>query len=152
MIFELLLEVLKLQSEVESNEQQYEVFIRSLLAQLLAMDWHRKVKYALLALLLPSLTTETFLAHQPDFIWRCLQAMDNNVIQPRVAALLSQFLEKRLAEKVPQYRKHKTQRGGVVEGAESVSYSLHSNNVLFTIIHPIDFLMLLSYSPKFLAG
>jgi hypothetical protein len=120
-MFELMLEVLKLNAEVESNEEQYQAFIQSLLAQLLAMDWHRKVKYSLLALLLPSLPTENFLRHQPDFIWRSLQAMDNMVIQPRVAALLVQFLEKRLVETVPQYRKSKTQKGGKVEGPENVS-------------------------------
>lgn len=110
-----------MQADMESNEEQYEDFIQSLLAQLLAMDWHRKVKYAMLALLLPSLSTESFLEQQPDFISRSLQAMDNMVIQPRVAALLGQFLEKRLVETVPQYRKNKTQRGGVIEGSENVS-------------------------------
>lgn len=120
-MFELLLEVLQLHAQVESDEEQYQLFIQSLLAQLLAMDWHRKVKYALLSLLLPSLPTENFLQHQPDFIWRSLQAMDNMVIQPRVAALLGQFLEKRLVETVPQYRKNKTQKGGKVDGPENVS-------------------------------
>lgn len=122
-IFELLLEVLKLQSEILRNEEQYYVFVKNLLCQLLAMDWHRKVKYALLSLLLPSLSTSTFLELQPDFIWRCLSVIDNMSILPRVSALLCQFLEKRLLETVPQYRKNKTQKGGKVESDGGVSFS-----------------------------
>jgi hypothetical protein len=89
------------------------------------MDWHRKVKYALLSLLLPSLSTSIILELQSDFIWRCLSAMDNMSILPRVSALLCQFLEKRLAETVPQYRKNKTQKGGRVESEGGVSLSLY---------------------------
>ncbi|RUS30332.1 hypothetical protein BC938DRAFT_479538 [Jimgerdemannia flammicorona] len=97
-IFETLLEVVDIRSQIEDTRETYQMFLGKLLARLMRMDWHRKVKFALLSLLLPKIGTEPFLAAQPDLVWQTLQVHSSLVLAPRASSLLISFLEQRWQE------------------------------------------------------
>lgn len=97
-IFEKLLDIIGLKSKLEQSEEIYNNYLINLLKQLLSMDLYRKVKYALLLLLLPRVGTDRFLSIQPEFVSRTLEVLHNLVIAPRASALLVSFFELRLEE------------------------------------------------------
>ncbi|CAG8746769.1 8262_t:CDS:2, partial [Acaulospora morrowiae] len=92
-IFERLLDVYYLKCHLENSTELYDQFQMGLLKRLLAMDSYRKVKYALLSLLLPRIGTEIFLEIQTDFVSSVLEVFQNLVIAPRAAQLLVLFLD-----------------------------------------------------------
>ncbi|RUS20928.1 hypothetical protein BC937DRAFT_94012 [Endogone sp. FLAS-F59071] len=117
-IFETLLEVVDIRSQIEDTKASYKAFLSKLLERLLQMDWHRKlataqVKFALLSLLLPKISTDQFLTAQPDLVWRTLQAHASLMLAPRASSLLIPFLTQRWQETVPEeVKKSKNDREG----------------------------------------
>ncbi|RIA98284.1 putative death-receptor fusion protein [Glomus cerebriforme] len=97
-IFEKLLDLISLKSQLEQSEEVYNHYLVNLLNQLLYMDKYRKVKYSLLLLLLPRVGTNKFLLIQPEFIPRTLEVLHNLVIAPRASTLMVAFFELRLEE------------------------------------------------------
>ncbi|CAI2171104.1 524_t:CDS:10, partial [Funneliformis geosporum] len=97
-IFEKLMDVMSLKSQLEQSEEIYNHYLINLLKQLLSMDQYRKVKYALLSSLLPRVGTKKFLSIQSEFVSRSLEVLHNLVIAPRASALVVSFLELHLEE------------------------------------------------------
>ncbi|KAL1925231.1 uncharacterized protein VTP21DRAFT_114 [Calcarisporiella thermophila] len=111
-IFEYLLEIVAVKAELEGRREVYDKFLEELLETLLAMDWHRKVKYALLTLLLPHTGIKAFLEMQPNFVENTMQALSNIILAPRATALLNAFFERQLIEMMPD-ADHRNMRADV---------------------------------------
>ncbi|PVU92485.1 hypothetical protein BB561_003801 [Smittium simulii] len=67
-------------------------FIDFLINQVVAMDWSQKVKYSLLASLIKRLGSNLILSKQSDLIYTALSHMENLMMAPRVAQLISSLL------------------------------------------------------------
>ena len=92
------MDVISLKNQIEQSEDTYNRYLINLLEQLLLMDQYRKMKYALLLLLLPRVGTDRFLSIQPEFVSQTLEVLYNLVIAPRASALIVAFFELRLKE------------------------------------------------------
>lgn len=60
-----------------------------------------QVKYALLNILVPKVGSDAILDAEPDFMWKCLRAMDSLVISPQITGLILAFLYRRIEETIP---------------------------------------------------
>ncbi|KAI8366706.1 putative death-receptor fusion protein-domain-containing protein [Radiomyces spectabilis] len=103
-IFELTLQTLEIKADFYKEQKEYDAFLSGLLKNLMMMDWHRKVKYALLNILVPKIGTDAFLQAEPDLIWKCLCAMDSLVLSPQITSLILTFLYRRVEETIPGYK------------------------------------------------
>ncbi|EXX78916.1 Trm732p [Rhizophagus irregularis DAOM 197198w] len=97
-IFEKLLDIISLKSQLEQSAEFYNDYLVNLLNQLLIMDQYRKVKYSLLLLLLPRVGTVKILSIQPEFVSKTLEVLHNLVIAPRASAMMVTFLDLHLEE------------------------------------------------------
>lgn len=102
-IFELSLSTL----EIKTDNEQYTQFVHTLLKNLLAMDWHRKVKYSLLNMLVEKVDTDAFLSIEPHLIEKCFFAMDSLVLCPQITYFILAFLYRRVQDKIPGCQKFK---------------------------------------------
>ncbi|KAI9264395.1 putative death-receptor fusion protein-domain-containing protein [Phascolomyces articulosus] len=107
-IFEITLDIVEMKATYYKENEAFQAFLQRLLTNLIDMDWHRKVKYALLNILVPKLGTDTFLKAEPNLIWKCLRAMDSLILSPQITAMLMAFLHRRITETIPG---HKTIKG-----------------------------------------
>ncbi|KAG0183361.1 hypothetical protein DFQ28_008852 [Apophysomyces sp. BC1034] len=108
-IFELVLTLLEVRANFYNTKEDYQEFLLALLKELIRMDWHRKVKYSLLNILVAKLGTDSFLQVEPEFIWKCLRQMDSLILSPQITALLLAFLYRRVEETIPGYSPFKGQ-------------------------------------------
>ncbi|KAI8146003.1 putative death-receptor fusion protein-domain-containing protein [Fennellomyces sp. T-0311] len=118
-IFEVTLQVVEIKAAYFKENEAYQEFLQKLLNNLIDMDWHRKVKYALLNILVPKLGTDAFLQVEPRFIWKCLRAMDSLILSTQITALLLAFLNQRIAETIPGLQTIKGQNIKLSENAET---------------------------------
>lgn len=102
-IFELSLSTL----QIKTQPEEYTQFVRTLLKNLLAMDWHRKVKYSLLNMLVEKIDTDAFLTIEPQLIEKCFSAMDSLVLCPQITYFCLAFLYRRVQDKIPGCQKFK---------------------------------------------
>ncbi|KAI9318499.1 putative death-receptor fusion protein-domain-containing protein [Dichotomocladium elegans] len=100
-IFEAALEVLELKASFFSEQELHQQFLIRLLNNLMQMDAHRKVKYALLSIVVPKLGTNAFFKADPDFIWKCIRSMDSLVLSPQITAVILGLLYQRIEETIP---------------------------------------------------
>lgn len=106
-IFELSLATLEIKCTFNHQPDHYRHFVLALLKNLLSMDWHRKVKYSLLNMLVEKVETDAFLKCEPHLIQKCLHAMDSLVLCPQITFFILAFLYRRVQDKVPGYEKFK---------------------------------------------
>ncbi|RCH98462.1 hypothetical protein CU097_011572 [Rhizopus azygosporus] len=67
-IFELVLSLMQIKSNFYNQDHTYNEFLHHLLKNMINMDWHKKVKYALLNMLVEKVETDTFLKVKPRLI------------------------------------------------------------------------------------
>ncbi|CAG8438374.1 10147_t:CDS:10 [Diversispora eburnea] len=82
----------------ENSVELYKQFQMDLIKNLLSMDPYRKIKYALLILLLPKIESKIILEMQNDFVSCTLEVLHNFTIAPRASQLLLLFFEQSLKE------------------------------------------------------
>ncbi|CAO3700663.1 unnamed protein product [Rhizopus stolonifer] len=112
-IFELSLSLMQIKSTFYNEKEEYKKFIDNLLRNMLAMDWHRKVKYALLNMLVEKVDTQTFLNAEPRLIEKCLFAMDSFVLCPQITYFLLTFLYRRIQDTIPGHERFKGHNGKI---------------------------------------
>ncbi|CAO3651150.1 unnamed protein product [Cunninghamella echinulata] len=108
-VFELLLVILDMRAAHYNQVNEYESFLLDLLKKLLQMDWHRKVKYALMNLLIVKIGTDTYFELEPDLIWKSLRSMDSLSLSSQVASFVLELLNQRILEKIPDSKPSKGQ-------------------------------------------
>ncbi|KAL0077011.1 putative death-receptor fusion protein-domain-containing protein [Phycomyces blakesleeanus] len=108
-IFELTLGIMETRASFYNKKSEYDEFLSVLLNNLLIMDWHRKVKYALLNILVPKVGTDAFFQAEPEIIWKCFRAMDSLVLPPQITSLVLSLLYQRIEETIPGYSPFKGQ-------------------------------------------
>lgn len=59
------------------------------------------MKYALLNILVPKVGSDAILDVEPDFMWKCMRAMDSLVLSPQITGLILAFLYRRIEETMP---------------------------------------------------
>ncbi|KAI9479552.1 putative death-receptor fusion protein-domain-containing protein [Zychaea mexicana] len=118
-IFEITLDAVEMKAIHFEENEEYQLFLRKLLTNLIDMDWHRKVKYALLNILVPKLGTDVFLQAEPNIIWKCFRAMDSLILSPQITALVMALLNRRITETIPGYENIKGQNMKLVEKPET---------------------------------
>ncbi|TPX60789.1 hypothetical protein PhCBS80983_g01505 [Powellomyces hirtus] len=84
--------------QVSHTQKDADARIYRMLGTLLAADWHRKVKYDLLSLLLAKVTPKQILALRPDFLSACFEVMTNVMLASRISAFINKFLKQAFAE------------------------------------------------------
>ncbi|KAI7864734.1 putative death-receptor fusion protein-domain-containing protein [Spinellus fusiger] len=108
-IFELVLEIMEIKATCFGEKKSYDEFLLMLLKNLVIMDWNRKVKYALLNILVPRLGTDIFFSVEPELIPKCIRAMDNLILSPQITSLVLSILYQRIEETVPGCKPFKGQ-------------------------------------------
>ncbi|OZJ04117.1 hypothetical protein BZG36_02864 [Bifiguratus adelaidae] len=101
-IFGELLKLLETKARLLERQGDYIEFLQGLAARLLQMDRYRKVKYALLHILLPKIGTNIFFRVQPNFIARMASVFTDSGFATKVSLLLVSFLTLRLEELIPK--------------------------------------------------
>lgn len=114
-IFELSLSTLKIKTSYYNEQEEYNQFIHTLLKNLLAMDWHRKVKYSLLNMLVEKVDTGAFLNAEPHLMEKCLLAMDSLILCPQITYFIMAFLYRRIQDTIPGYENFKGHNGKIKE-------------------------------------
>ncbi|GAA5795031.1 hypothetical protein HPULCUR_000382 [Helicostylum pulchrum] len=104
-IFELSLVTLEIKTKFNNQQDQYTQFVHNLLKNLLSMDWHRKVKYSLLNMLVEKVNTDAFLSIEPHLFKKCLVSMDSLVLCPQITFFILAFLYRRVQDKIPGCQK-----------------------------------------------
>jgi hypothetical protein len=117
-IFELSLSTLKIKTTYYIESEQYNQFVHTLLKNLLAMDWHRKVKYSLLNMLVEKVDTDAFLNAEPHLIEKCLFAMDGLILCPQITYFILAFLYRRIQDKIPGCENFKGHNGRIKESED----------------------------------
>ncbi|KAI9004599.1 putative death-receptor fusion protein-domain-containing protein [Gaertneriomyces semiglobifer] len=67
--------------------------LEAMLRGILRSDWHRRVKYDLLGVLLSQVRPKTILAARPDFLENCFTAMRTPMLGVRISAFINMFLK-----------------------------------------------------------
>ncbi|CAO3622452.1 unnamed protein product [Mucor fragilis] len=112
-IFELSIATLEIKTTFYQQQDQYHQCVHALLKNLLAMDWHRKVKYSLLNMLVEKVHTDAFLQAEPRLIEKCLFAMDSLILCPQITFFILAFLYRRVQDAIPGYEKFKGHNGKI---------------------------------------
>lgn len=120
-IFELSLATLQIKTTHYHQEEQYNQFVLALLKNLLAMDWHRKVKYSLLNMLVEKVETKAFLEAEPRLIEKCLFAMDGFILCPQITYFILAFLYRRIQDTIPGHENFKGHNGKIKDNNEDAS-------------------------------
>lgn len=110
-IFELSLSTLEIKTQ--HNQEEYHPFMFGLLKNLISMDWHRKVKYALLNMLVEKVHTDTFLTAEPQLMDKCFRAMDSFVLCPQITYFVLTFLYRRIQDTIPGHKDFKGHNGKI---------------------------------------
>ncbi|ORZ21579.1 putative death-receptor fusion protein-domain-containing protein [Absidia repens] len=106
-IFELLLAILDIKAAYFKQEEEHRAYLLNLLKNLLMMDWHRKVKYALMTMLVVKLGTDVFFEMETDLVWKCLRAMDSLSLSSQIGGFILELLYQRILETVPDSKPSK---------------------------------------------
>ncbi|KAJ3413082.1 hypothetical protein HDV05_008536 [Chytridiales sp. JEL 0842] len=85
-VFQHIIEIIN----VEQNSYN-QTLRRDMLNQLLAADWHKKVKYDLLSHMLNCITPKDIMILKPTFLHSCLGYLSNRSISSRISAFLFRF-------------------------------------------------------------
>ncbi|KAJ3175474.1 hypothetical protein HDU87_006137 [Geranomyces variabilis] len=85
-------------AQASFSPQQTDELMNRIMSTLLAADWHRKVKYDLLSLMLAKVSPKTILALRPDFLGTCFEVMETAMLASRIVAFVAKFLKKAFAE------------------------------------------------------
>ncbi|KAI8097284.1 putative death-receptor fusion protein-domain-containing protein [Halteromyces radiatus] len=109
MIFELLLAILDIRAAYFHEEEVHQQYLLNLLKNLLMMDWHRKVKYALMTMLVVKLGTAVYFDLEPQLVWKCLRAMDSLSLSSQIAGFVLELLNRYILESVPSCKPSKGQ-------------------------------------------
>ncbi|KAG1120760.1 hypothetical protein G6F42_012679 [Rhizopus arrhizus] len=112
-MFELSIATLEIKTTFYQQQDQYHQCVHALLKNLLAMDWHRKVKYALLNMLVEKVHTDVFLRAEPRLMEKCLFAMDSLILCPQITFFILAFLYRRVQDTIPGYEKFKGHNGKI---------------------------------------
>ncbi|KAJ3186084.1 hypothetical protein HDU85_001002 [Gaertneriomyces sp. JEL0708] len=67
--------------------------LEAMLQGILRSDWHRRVKYDLLGVLLSQVRPKTILAARPDFLENCFTAMRTPMLGVRISAFINLFFK-----------------------------------------------------------
>lgn len=119
-IFELSLSTLKIKTTFYDEQDQYTQFVQALLKNLLAMDWHRKVKYSLLNMMVEKVETEAFLKAEPKLMDKCLFAMDSLILCPQITFFILAFLYRRISDTIPGYKNFVGHNGKMKDSKDEV--------------------------------
>ncbi|KAJ3047584.1 hypothetical protein HK097_011408 [Rhizophlyctis rosea] len=92
-VFQGLLDLFRLISPDIANEQ-----LQLNLNSLLKADWHRKVKYDLLSIILSRITPDEVLRLRPDFLLVCFDVMRNPMMASRIAAFIMKFFKEAFSQ------------------------------------------------------
>ncbi|CAO3590067.1 unnamed protein product [Absidia cylindrospora] len=106
-IFELLLAILDIKATYFKQGEDHRAYLLNLLKNLLMMDWHRKVKYALMTMLVVKLGTDVFFEMESDLVWKCLRAMDSLSLSSQIGGFILELLYQRILETVPDSKPSK---------------------------------------------
>lgn len=113
-IFELALDTFEMKSKFYNKLSEYADFVDSLLKMLLMTDWHRKVKYALLNMMVEKVeSTDALLLIEPHLIEKCLFSMDGLVLSPQITSFILSFLYRRVQDKIPGHDHFKGHNGKI---------------------------------------
>lgn len=104
---------MQIKSNFYNQDHTYNEFLHHLLKNMINMDWHKKVKYALLNMLVEKVETDTFLKVKPRLIEKCLQAMDSLILCPQITYFLLTFLYRRIQDTIPGHEKFNGHNGKV---------------------------------------
>ncbi|CEP08348.1 hypothetical protein [Parasitella parasitica] len=120
-IFELSISTLATKTAFYKQQQQdeYSQFVRRLLKNLLAMDWHRKVKYSLLNMLVEKVSTDLFLEAEPHLMQKCLTAMESLLLCPQITFFILAFLERRVQDTLPGYAQFKSHNSKIKDSEDA---------------------------------
>ncbi|KAJ3156791.1 hypothetical protein HDU86_003557 [Geranomyces michiganensis] len=99
-IFLILLDVVQASFTMDDADR----LMNRILSALLAADWHRKVKYDLLSLMLAKVSPKTILALRPDFLGSCFDVLETAMLASRIVAFIAKFLKKAFAETAGELR------------------------------------------------
>ncbi|KAL9548457.1 hypothetical protein MBANPS3_005670 [Mucor bainieri] len=110
-IFELSIATLETKTTFYQQQDDYQQCVHALLKSLLAMDWHRKVKYSLLNMLVEKVHTDAFLQAEPRLMEKCLLAMDSLILCPQITFFILAFLYRRVQDSIPGYESFKGHNG-----------------------------------------
>ncbi|KAI8891289.1 hypothetical protein K501DRAFT_235278 [Backusella circina FSU 941] len=113
-IFELALDTFDIKTKFYNKQAEYADFVDSLLKMLLMTDWHRKVKYALLNMMVEKVeSTDALLLIEPHLIEKCLFSMDGLVLSPQITSFILSFLYRRIQDKIPGHADFKGHNGKI---------------------------------------
>ncbi|KAI7907871.1 putative death-receptor fusion protein-domain-containing protein [Cokeromyces recurvatus] len=118
-IFELSLSTLQIKTTFYQQDMVYSQFIDTLLKNLLAMDWHRKVKYSLLNMLVEKVHTDAFLKAEPQLMQKCMLAMDSFILCPQITYFILAFLYRRIQDTIPHHKDFKGHNGKIKDSDDT---------------------------------
>ncbi|KAI9474087.1 MAG: putative death-receptor fusion protein-domain-containing protein [Benjaminiella poitrasii] len=120
-IFELSLSAFQLKTTFYGQHEEYLQFMNSLLKNLLTMDWHRKVKYSLLNMLVEKVpATDLFLTAEPQLMQKCMWAMDSFILCPQITYFILAFLYRRVQDTIPGHQDFKGHNGKIKDSEDSI--------------------------------
>ncbi|OAD04769.1 hypothetical protein MUCCIDRAFT_79865 [Mucor lusitanicus CBS 277.49] len=120
-IFELSIATLEIKTRFYQQQDQYQQCVHALLKNLLAMDWHRKVKYSLLNMLVEKVHTDAFLQAEPRLMEKCLFAMDSLILCPQITFFILAFLYRRVQDTIPGCEKFKGHNGKIQDTQDTAA-------------------------------
>ncbi|KAI8074980.1 putative death-receptor fusion protein-domain-containing protein [Gongronella butleri] len=119
-IFEMLLTILDTRTTHFDLQDGYKAQLTALLNSLLQTDWHRKVKYALMSMLIPKTGAAIYFELEPELIWKCVRAMDSLSLAPQITSFIFDLLTAHILAKVPEFKPIKGRHLKLVTDDENV--------------------------------
>ncbi|KAJ3299007.1 hypothetical protein HK104_010089 [Borealophlyctis nickersoniae] len=95
-VFQALLDVLELIRSSNGGSQSF-----FMVDSLIKADWHRKVKYDLLSILLTRISSREIIRMHPDFVSICFDVMRNPMMASRISAFIAKFFKQAFSERGP---------------------------------------------------
>ncbi|ORX55175.1 hypothetical protein DM01DRAFT_1407189 [Hesseltinella vesiculosa] len=120
-IFELLLAIQDTKAKHFDQQDDYHTQTLNLLKNLLLTDWHRKVKYALMTLMIPKIGANAYFELVPDLIWKCIRAMDSLALATQASTFILELLKAHILETVPEFKPIKGRHLKLVGETESIN-------------------------------
>ncbi|KNC99997.1 uncharacterized protein SPPG_04346, partial [Spizellomyces punctatus DAOM BR117] len=75
-----------------------DLHVQMMINGLLKADWHRKVKYDLLSLMLSKVRPQALLRLRADFLEHCFAVMTNIMLASRISAFINRFIKEALSD------------------------------------------------------
>ncbi|KAI0219355.1 hypothetical protein L0F63_000711 [Massospora cicadina] len=86
--------------QAATDDTRFEALLDKLVGDVMRFDWHRKVRYSILASLIPHLGCQALLAARPTLIEELLRAYQSSALATRVTDCLSQIFAQHSPDEV----------------------------------------------------